>query len=73
MKKGGLGMKYPMDFYLYLNKYDLNLNEIKDILKELKLEKFLKLIILLCHKWFKLPLDKYNEFISDFKVALFIS
>ena len=33
-----------------------------DILKELKLEKFLKLIILLCHKWFKLPLDKYNEF-----------
>lgn len=69
MKKGGLGMKYPMDFYLYLNKYDLNLNEIKDILKELKLEKFLKLIILLCHKWFKLPLDKYNEFISDFKVT----
>ena len=62
-------MKYPMDFYLYLNKYDVNLNEIKDILKELKLDKFLKLIILLCNKWFKLPLDKYNDFIGDFKAS----
>ena len=69
MKKGGLGMKYPMDFYLYLNKYDVDFKFIKPILKDLKLEKFAKLIILLCNKWFNLSLDKYESFIGDFKLT----
>lgn len=67
-KKGGLGLKYPLDFYLYLTKYDIDFDKIKKDLSKNKLDKFAKLIILLCHKWFNLDLSKYQVFIDDFKV-----
>jgi len=66
VKHGGLGLKYPLDFYLYLTKYDIDFNKIKKDLSKNKLDKFAKLIILLCHKWFNLSLDKYQDFIGDF-------
>jgi len=69
VKKGGLGIKYPLDFYLYLNKYDIDFNKIIDILIKNKLDKFTKLIILLCHKWFYLDIDKYKPFLKDFEVS----
>lgn len=68
VKHGGLGLKYPLDFYLYLTKYDLDFNKIKKDLVKNKLDKFTKLILLLCNKWFNLSLEKYIDFIGDFKV-----
>lgn len=66
VKHGGLGLKYPMDFYLFLTKYDIDFNVIKKELIKNKLDKFAKLILLICNKWFKLSLDKYQDFIGDF-------
>lgn len=68
MKKGGLGLKYPLDFYLYLKEYNVNFDEIKEDLKLTKLDKFAKLLLLLCNKWFKMDLTKYLSFIGDFQV-----
>ena len=68
MVKGGLGLKYPMDFYLYLNKYNVDFKKIKKDLEKNKLNNFAKIIILLCHKWFDLDITKYQDYLGEFKI-----
>lgn len=69
MIKGGLGIKYPMDFYLFLNKYDIDFKKIKEDLETTNLDKFAKLILFICHKWFNLDLSKYQDFIDGFEFS----
>ena len=68
----GAGVRMYLDIALFLNKYkeSLDLEKVREMLKECELEKFFDSTLYLCHKWFdtdiepkeEMSAELYNEF-----------
>lgn len=48
----GAGVKLILDLAVMMKRYDIDLNKVTNNLGEIHLDKFAKIIITICHKWF---------------------
>lgn len=60
------GVRLYLDIALYIKKYkeQLDLSEVREILKECKLEKFFDTVLYLCHRWFQTEV-LFNEKLTE--------
>ena len=63
----GAGVRMYLDIALFLNKYkeSLDLEKVREMLKECELEKFFDSTLYLCHKWFDTDIEPKEEMCAE--------